>query len=108
MTTTGLKLMADIAVLGDNILPEYALTRAMQIVRATPGDSSSWDDPEAWVLQAAELAHAVVRLLNLKTGSEEDLAHEAFLAGHARPVANDIVHDAFDRWWEARKQRQPR
>ena len=35
----------------------------------------------------------------------EALAREAFLAGHARPVADDNVNDAFGRWWNARKGR---
>ena len=33
----------------------------------------------------------------------QSLAHEAFLAGHARPVADDIVNDAFGRWWTDRQ-----
>src|SRR5574341_74166 len=38
----------------------------------------------------------------------EALAHEAFLAGHARPVANDVVNDAFGRWWADRQNRSPK
>lgn len=34
--------------------------------------------------------------------TREELAYEAFLAGHARPVENDVVVETFGRWWNDR------
>lgn len=47
---------------------EYMLERAQLIADRTP-DGEDWDDPDEWQLDAAELAHAVVRFLEGPTRS---------------------------------------
>lgn len=42
-------------------LVQYALQRAELIVRRTQGDS--WDDPEDYMSESVELAHAFVRMM---------------------------------------------
>ena len=54
-----MKLMDEVESLADCELRDYIRRRAEKIVRNTQGDS--WDDPEEWQLDAAELAHAVFR-----------------------------------------------
>jgi hypothetical protein len=60
-----LKIMPEVEALSRDELKTYALERAKTIVRNTPGtpEDASWDDPEEWLTEAAQLAHAVVVLL---------------------------------------------
>ena len=57
-------LLAEVRALSPEELRAYALSRAEMIVRNTRADCDSWDDPEEWQSEAAELAHAVVLLLH--------------------------------------------
>ena len=60
-----IKLLPEVTALSHENLKAYALKRAERIARNTPGspEGASWDDPEEWMADAAELAHAVVVLL---------------------------------------------
>jgi hypothetical protein len=53
-----------------------------------------------------QLNASIATLRNRDYDASKALAHEAFLAGHARPVANDVVNGAFDRWWTAQLPRR--
>lgn len=53
------ELMDEVEALDKKDLIGYIKERAELIVSNTQGDE--WDDPEAWQIDAAELAHAVVR-----------------------------------------------
>jgi hypothetical protein len=59
-----IKLLPEVEALSHDDLKKYAVKRAERIARQTPGSSedASWDDPEEWTTDAAELAHAVVLL----------------------------------------------
>lgn len=56
-------IMNEVARVGQSDLIGYIQSRAAHIVSQTQGES--WDDTEEWMVDAAELAHAVVRLLAL-------------------------------------------
>ena len=60
-----IKLLPEVTALSHEDLKAYAHKRAERIARQTPGspEDASWDDPEEWTTDAAELAHAVVLLL---------------------------------------------
>lgn len=68
------ELLPEVVSLSEEELRAYALDRALTIARATPG-SSDWDDPEEWMLEGAELAHAVTRLLQ-RPGDAERLSYQ--------------------------------
>lgn len=53
------ELMDEVEALTDKELVSYITTRAEMIVSNTQGDD--WDDSDEWQIDAAELAHAVVR-----------------------------------------------
>lgn len=55
-------LMPEVQAVPTDELKEYIRERAETIVSQTQGDS--WDDPEEWQIEAVELAHAVMRLLD--------------------------------------------
>lgn len=59
-----IKLLPEVTALSHDDLKAYAIKRAEHIARNTPGspEDASWDDPEEWMADAAELAHAVVVL----------------------------------------------
>lgn len=63
------------------------------------------DDRTRWREFAKYLWSLGARPNGAHAAATEALAHEAFLAGHARPVADDIVDDAFGRWWDSRNGR---
>jgi hypothetical protein len=60
-----IKLMPEVTTLSHEELKAYAKKRAERIARETPGtpEDAAWDDPEEWLTDAAQLAHAVVALL---------------------------------------------
>ena len=61
---TNIRLLDSVNELKVSELKAYALERALRIALQTPGgENQSWDDTEDWLIDAAELAHAVVRLL---------------------------------------------
>jgi hypothetical protein len=70
----------------------------------TPEEVRAWF--EALIVDAARFAKIKLNdEAQEAQEAQEALAHEAFLAGHARPVANDSVDDAFGRWWSSRNGR---
>ncbi len=64
-----MELLPEVTALKGEELLGYIHKRAVLIVENTQGDS--WDDPEEWSMDAAELAHAVVRLLLLINEQEK-------------------------------------
>lgn len=58
-----MKLLPEVVAIPPAELSAYILKRAERIVRNTPGDTDSWDDPESYQMDAVELAHAVMRAM---------------------------------------------
>lgn len=56
------ELLESVNALQPHELNQYILPRAECIVANTQGES--WDDPEEWMIDAVELAHAVYRMLS--------------------------------------------
>ncbi|HSX22440.1 MAG TPA: hypothetical protein VLE97_06645 [Gaiellaceae bacterium] len=63
--TDDIKLLPEVTALSYEDLKAYARKRAERVARETPGvpEDAAWDDPEEWMTDAAQLAHAVVLLL---------------------------------------------
>lgn len=59
-----MQLMEEVEALSKDELVEQIKTLAKGITKETQGDS--WDDPEQWQLEAAVLAHSVVKLFRDK------------------------------------------
>jgi hypothetical protein len=54
----------DIKTLSREALVQYVTSRATRIAERTPmEDDAAWDDTEDWLVDAAELAHAVMQLV---------------------------------------------
>ena len=67
--TASVKLFPEVQALAPKDLRDYIKSRAELIARQTPPDSD-WDDTEEWLIEAVELAHAVIRAFRVLDGEE--------------------------------------